>query len=180
MESFIKNGGLTTSVRRTEYPYRKIRVVLRTTERRENKRATALREQNDFALRASNREISRGYLRRDLKRKQTTFTIERINERSAGPLSRPSERNVTFRTRRHRGMLALSAMTFAEIKRDAVTSRYLMKHILESLGLRHHGGEEIWWNLRHEGPIFRDTALVLWHNYKYRTDGGREKERKMC
>lgn len=46
--------GLTATrrVRRTKCPYRKIRVVLRAAERCENKRATSLRERNDFAPRA--------------------------------------------------------------------------------------------------------------------------------
>lgn len=71
--------------------YRKIRIVLHTTEHCENKRATTLCERNDFALRASKREISWLFTKRrlDLKGKQTTFTVEQINERSAaGPLSR--------------------------------------------------------------------------------------------
>jgi len=80
----------TRRIRRTKYPYRKIRVVLRITEHRENKRATSFRKRNNFAFRANNREVSYSQKKRrfDPKRKQTMFTVEKINERSADSLSR--------------------------------------------------------------------------------------------
>ena len=77
-------------VRRTKYPYRKIRVVLRTTERRENARLPSASVTILRCARVTSRFRVRLFTKRrfDLKRKQTTFTVERINERSAGPLSR--------------------------------------------------------------------------------------------
>jgi len=48
---------MTTRRVRRKYPHRKIRVVLRTTEHRENKRATSLRKRNNFTFRANNREV---------------------------------------------------------------------------------------------------------------------------
>lgn len=51
-------------VRRTKYPRRKTRVVLRAARLRENKRSATLRASGAVLRRASNREISYGYLRR--------------------------------------------------------------------------------------------------------------------
>jgi len=116
-------------VRRTKYPYRKIRVVLRTTEHRENKRATSLRKRNDFALRASNLEISCTVIYKEMFRseEETDDVYGREDQRtfSRSTFSRVKE---TWHSERDDigDSCFICYITLAKIKQNAVTLRYLM------------------------------------------------------
>jgi len=120
-------GLMTTRRVRRKYPHRKIRVVLRTTEHRENKRATSLRKRNNFTFRANNREVSYNYLRRDVliwrENRQCLRSKRSTNVRQIRFLA--NKRNVTFQAWWHRRFLFYLLWISLKIKRNVIIY-YLM------------------------------------------------------